>query len=234
MIKSEVSHARLDESTRVNKANKILSVLGDYVNIGECNVIDIGTGSGHIATEMGKVCKSLTSVDLYDERVEKDNYEFVKVDDERLPFKDGMFDVAISNHVIEHVPNQNLHVKEIRRMLKPGGVFYLATPNRFWYMDPHYKLPFITWLPRFANNIIFKVFKKKEWDIYSMSYFKINKLVRKWFKIDNISLKMIRNPKKFNLDVYKRLHPFLKYIPTSFLSVLNYFLPTYVLVLRKK
>jgi SAM-dependent methyltransferase len=47
-----------------------------------------------------------------------------------LPFPARSFDVVLSNHVIEHVLNQRLHLGEIRRVLADRGVCYLATPNR--------------------------------------------------------------------------------------------------------
>jgi SAM-dependent methyltransferase len=39
------------------------------------------------------------------------------------------------------------HLSEIRRVLKPGGWCYLATPNRWTIIEPHFKLPFLSWLP---------------------------------------------------------------------------------------
>jgi 2-polyprenyl-3-methyl-5-hydroxy-6-metoxy-1,4-benzoquinol methylase len=57
-----------------------------------------------------------------------------------LPFPDEYFDVVVSNHVIEHVSDQQLHLSEIARVLKPNGVVYLATPNRLWPWEVHYRV----------------------------------------------------------------------------------------------
>ncbi len=46
-----------------------------------------------------------------------------------LPFEDGRFDCVVLQEVIEHLQNPVLVMKEIHRVLKPGGVFILSTPN---------------------------------------------------------------------------------------------------------
>jgi ubiquinone/menaquinone biosynthesis C-methylase UbiE len=53
-----------------------------------------------------------------------------------LPYKDGEFDVVISSGVLEHVPNDSESLKEVYRILKPGGVFIITfLPNRFSYTE---------------------------------------------------------------------------------------------------
>ena len=76
------------------------------------------------------------------------------VTDENIPFPDGTFDVVITNQVLEHVPDAGLHLREIRRVLPDDGVVYLATPNKWWLTDPHYKMPFISWLPRTGGRAV--------------------------------------------------------------------------------
>ena len=46
-----------------------------------------------------------------------------------LPFADAIFDVVISFQVIEHVPDPDRYVQEALRVLRPGGVFMIATPD---------------------------------------------------------------------------------------------------------
>jgi 2-polyprenyl-3-methyl-5-hydroxy-6-metoxy-1,4-benzoquinol methylase len=49
-----------------------------------------------------------------------------------LPFPDAVFDVVCSTEVIEHVPDPSMAVKELARVLKPGGHLVLSTPNKLW------------------------------------------------------------------------------------------------------
>lgn len=234
MIKSEKSHAHLGEKSRNRKADKLITILNTVTDLKQCDVLDIGTGSGHITQRIAKQCKSMTSVDLYDERLVKKGYKFKSVPDEHLPFKDNTFDVVISNHVIEHVSNQKVHFNEAHRVLKKGGIYHIATPNRLWFMDPHYKLPFITWLPRSVANTYLQLVKKKDWDIYPLTYYQLKKMAKNKFKITNISLQILKHPKKFRLDIYKPIQPLVKLIPAFLLSIVNYIIPTYVLALKKK
>jgi ubiquinone/menaquinone biosynthesis C-methylase UbiE len=208
-----ISHARLD-SSRESKARKILAVLGDSLK--KANVLEIGTGSGHIVAEIAKKASKVVSVDLNDERVIKKGYSFKKVKDEKLPFEYSSFDVVISNQVVEHVKNQKLHLAEIHRVLKKGGICYLATPNKWFIIEPHYRLPLLSWLPRVAAKAYLWLAKGKKWDIYPLSYGKL------------------KEPKKYCVDDFKALQPVLRVIPSFLLSMLNCLLPSYVVLLRKK
>jgi SAM-dependent methyltransferase len=92
-------------------------------------VLDIGCGNGDISRHFA-VSNTVTGVDVSDRRRHRSGFDFVLVDSAVLPMRDASFDIVISNHVIEHIPDQPEHLAEIRRVLVPGGVAYLATPNR--------------------------------------------------------------------------------------------------------
>jgi SAM-dependent methyltransferase len=47
-----------------------------------------------------------------------------------LPYTDASFDCVVSFQVIEHIPNDRLFLSEIHRVLRPGGVGLITTPNR--------------------------------------------------------------------------------------------------------
>ena len=48
----------------------------------------------------------------------------------RLPVPDAMFDLVVSFETLEHVPNARAMLRELRRVLRPGGRLVLSTPNR--------------------------------------------------------------------------------------------------------
>jgi SAM-dependent methyltransferase len=52
----------------------------------------------------------------------------------RLPFRDGAFDGCISNYVIEHLREPEAHLREVARLLRPGGVYCFRTPNLWHYV----------------------------------------------------------------------------------------------------
>ena len=55
--------------------------------------------------------------------------KIVRLDATAMPFPDDAFDLAICNHVIEHVPAWETLAHELHRVVRPGGLVYLATPN---------------------------------------------------------------------------------------------------------
>lgn len=62
--------------------------------------------------------------------------DFLRADAERLPYKDGSFDVVYSFGVLHHTPDTQRAINECRRVLKPGGTFVLMLYNRSsWYVN---------------------------------------------------------------------------------------------------
>jgi SAM-dependent methyltransferase len=52
-----------------------------------------------------------------------------------VPLPDQSFDVVLSDFVLEHVTEPALFLREVRRLLKPGGLFVFRTPNRWHYVS---------------------------------------------------------------------------------------------------
>ena len=161
-------HAVLDLPSRRLKGLKIERLL----RLAEClqpiRMLEIGTGSGGIAhyfaTHPTLQCV-VTAVDVVDQRLIDEGYEFHLVQDTTLPFADSSFDVVLSNHVIEHVGErtaQLAHLREIRRIMAPGGVSYLAVPNRWMLIEPHYRLIFLSWFPRRLRTPYLRLMRRGE------------------------------------------------------------------------
>ena len=53
---------------------------------------------------------------------------------EKLPFKEGTFDAAVSDYVLEHIQEPRSAACELFRVLKPGGVLLFRTPNLWHYV----------------------------------------------------------------------------------------------------
>ncbi len=146
-------HAAMGMASRKRKAIKIARVLGIEPGAAPRRLLEVGTGAGGIAHYFGTAGTmnwDVEAVDVRDNRVCSDGYGFTVVDGVDLPFPDDSFDVVVSNHVIEHVGDdgsQARHLAELARVLRPDGVGYLAVPNRWMLVEPHFKLPFLSWLP---------------------------------------------------------------------------------------
>src|SRR5262249_16792288 len=53
---------------------------------------------------------------------------------DRFPFADESFDVCVSNYILEHVADPRAHLREVKRVLSPGGAYVVRTPNRYYYL----------------------------------------------------------------------------------------------------
>jgi ubiquinone/menaquinone biosynthesis C-methylase UbiE len=146
-------HAILDGDSRRLKAQKIARLVESARPLRGARLLDIGAGSGYIASNLREFVGAegeVWAVDVNDQRRTNEGYRFKPVTGTELPFEDDSFDVVLSNHVIEHVGDraaQLHHLGEIRRVLAPGGVCYLAVPNRWGLVEPHFRLPFLSWIP---------------------------------------------------------------------------------------
>ncbi len=102
-------------------------------------VIDLGSGAGNDAfiarAETGETGKVI-GIDFTPAMIEKARYnaevrgvhnvEFRQGDIEQMPFTSNVADVVVSNCVLNLVPNKNAVIKEIFRVLKPGGHFSIS------------------------------------------------------------------------------------------------------------
>jgi len=60
---------------------------------------------------------------------------FVQGDAQALPFADQSFDIVVSCETIEHLPEVQTALREMWRVTRPGGKFFLTTPNYANLMD---------------------------------------------------------------------------------------------------
>jgi SAM-dependent methyltransferase len=65
------------------------------------------------------------------------NLLFARADGMALPFRDGSFDLVLSHAVIEHVADAPRYLGECRRVLAPGGRFYLSTAPYLSFAGAH-------------------------------------------------------------------------------------------------
>lgn len=83
---------------------------------------------------------------------------FVSASAEGLPFPDASFDGVLLNEVLEHVTDELQTLREIFRILRPGGHLVIMSPNRWFPFEGHglrlgsrrleFPVPLLPWLPR--------------------------------------------------------------------------------------
>ena len=96
------------------------------------DVLEIGTGSGYGIEVVAPRARRFVTVDKHvpaPELLQLPNVEFRQAEVPPLDFPDGSFDCVISFQVIEHIRRDGDFVREIARVLHPGGRFIVTTPN---------------------------------------------------------------------------------------------------------
>ena len=128
-------------------AAALLPELDAVIAAGARRILDVGVGTGNLA--LPAVVRwpetSITGIDasgemvkaveaLADERLapaDRPRFEAVTAFADRLPFDDGSFDAAMSSFVLQLVPSRPRALREIRRVLRPGGSIAYVT----WLQD---------------------------------------------------------------------------------------------------
>jgi len=98
------------------------------------DVLDVGCGTGYGTAYLAETAKSIVGIDysasaLKWARTHYPGVDFRLMDAVRPQFPDNSFDLIVSNENFEHLPNQATHAGELARLLRPGGLCFIATPN---------------------------------------------------------------------------------------------------------
>jgi SAM-dependent methyltransferase len=103
-------------------------------------VLDAGSGTGYGAAELAIEAASVTGIDVAEEAIDQaraayplPNLRFVCAPCGQIPFDDGSFDLITAFEVIEHLKDPASLIAEASRLLAPGGMFLVSTPNRLYY-----------------------------------------------------------------------------------------------------
>lgn len=136
-------------------------------------LLDMGCGYAHY-TRSSKA-RSIIGVDL-DKTALKEVYLYGKnkkfqavfCDASVLPFKEHVFDTIIATEVLEHIPRDDLAVKEMHRVLREKGRLLITTPNG-------------DYLPR-SDRYHIRHYKEKEIILLLTPYFELRKIVKRFDK----------------------------------------------------
>lgn len=189
---------------REQKAQKIKVILEEHLgSLSEKEVLDIGASTGIISNYLAEHVHHVWGVDIdqaaleYAQEHRHDKADF-KVDDSlNLSFANETFDIVICAQIYEHVPCAQTLFDEIYRVLKPGGVCFLSALNKFKVMEPHYRLPFLSYLPKPLAHKYLQWTKKGSY-YYETPYtlWTLKKMLKQ-FQITDYSLKVIQNPEAY-------------------------------------
>ena len=108
-------------------------------------ILDLGCGPGYLSRELCR--RGYTGVgldssqamvagcerDAEAEGISPSRWQFLIGDAEKLPFPDGEFNVVVAAGLIEYMPTDELLLREVGRVLKPGGWLLINVTNRWGY-----------------------------------------------------------------------------------------------------
>ncbi|MDO8622870.1 MAG: class I SAM-dependent methyltransferase [archaeon] len=175
-----------------------LKLLG---NIKGKKILDLGCGSGLYVKKLKQKGAKIKGIDISKELIAIAKKSFPKIEfkvgtiSKKLPYKTGEFDIVLGALVMHYLDNWNFTLKEIKRVLKPKGIFIFSTEN-----------PYRTSLKR----TVFHGRKFKEVEDYFNERLLINNIVTPEGK--NITIKRYR----------KTYETIMKYILKNNFEILDY------------
>lgn len=118
--------------------DKVFSLVGGLLRP-ESRVVDVGAGEGYFSMMIGDEVSRrfgiaadqvVSACDVFPALFRYPAVLCKQIpDDGRLPYDDAAFDIACSLEVVEHVEDQFRFAREIYRVLRPGGIAIISTPN---------------------------------------------------------------------------------------------------------
>ena len=125
----------------------------------EARLLDVGCGTGRHLLELSSFPGMMVGLDASREDLHKTEYLFlltarqrpvvarvhmVQGVGERLPFPDAFFRQVICTETLEHVPDDRAVLRELVRVLEPGGMLAISVPDEYserllWRFSPRYR-----------------------------------------------------------------------------------------------
>jgi SAM-dependent methyltransferase len=231
-----------DRVGRQQKALKILSVLSDFLGgrLGQQKVLDIGCASGIISNFIADHVYQIVGTDvdiksvLFANREKKPNAHFFPSDAQELPFLKECFHIVICAHVYEHVRDARTLLREIHRVLKPEGICFFAAGNRLSLIEPHYRLPLLSLLPRPLAGIWLRLIGKgRRYEEKHLTYWGLRRLLADFCVIDYTG-RVIDDPEKFAATDLVSPGSVKQRMGKMVYRIAPWLAPTYIFLLRKK
>jgi SAM-dependent methyltransferase len=148
---------------------------------GEFTVLDYGCGAGAIVKALIEQGIDTRGCDVFYEGGDYSSSvpaeianRIHRMEGDRIPFGDATFDLVLSNQVLEHVPDLDVVLGEIARILKPGGICLSLFPHRGVWREGHCNIPLLHRFPKGRARIYYAA------ALYPIGYYKNGKSRMQW------------------------------------------------------
>ncbi|WP_299458438.1 bifunctional 2-polyprenyl-6-hydroxyphenol methylase/3-demethylubiquinol 3-O-methyltransferase UbiG [uncultured Microscilla sp.] len=183
------------------------------------NLLEIGCGFGRGLETLQKVCDQYTAIDKNDKLIAwlSEQYkDFTFLSQNIPPFtglQDNTYDFVVSFQVIEHIKDDNLYLKEINRVLKPGGKALITTPNikysltrNPWHIREYTAQELATLMGRYFSQVDTHGVKgnEKVMDYYNQNKKSVEKITR--WDVFNLQYRLPRQVLQVPYDILNRMN----------------------------
>ena len=105
----------------------------------DIKILEVGCGAGRLTNYFTQRGLNIIGFDISRSLIEEGNMRYpdamkLLASGDSMPFSNSTFDVVLSFDVLEHIPDVNEHILEVRRVLKKGGLYLFQTPNKLTNM----------------------------------------------------------------------------------------------------
>ncbi len=143
-----------------------------YLGTTPGTLLDFGCGNGAQTLVLADLFSRVEGLDVkpqflatFEREIQRRNLgatvTAVPYDGIRFPQPNATFDYATTFTVLEHVPDDRAALREIHRVLKPGGLLILSVPNKWWIFETHgadlpllpwNRVPLVSWWPKALHD----------------------------------------------------------------------------------
>ncbi len=227
-----------DAGRRRRKAEKIVQALGRHTRrpLRSAICLDLGCSSGVIASAVADVSGNVIGLE-YDrvalqaaDPSDREKVRFVRGDAMRLPLGDSAVDIIICAQVYEHVPDAEMMVREMDRVLVPDGMVFFSGPNWLFPIEPHYFLPFLHWLPGWLADGYLRLMGKGNHYYERLRHLWGLRRLMGSFVIRDITVEVMKHSYLGKRPVLRRI---VALVPKPAWKVLLPFFPNYNWILHK-
>jgi hypothetical protein len=102
----------------------------------------------------------ITVVNFADQEFDEGQISVRRGDATNLEYPDNSFDIVHSNSVLEHVGSWDQMRRMAREVMRVAPAHFVQTPNYWFPIEPHYKVPIVHWLPIEARIIALRALRK--------------------------------------------------------------------------
>jgi 2-polyprenyl-3-methyl-5-hydroxy-6-metoxy-1,4-benzoquinol methylase len=115
------------------RQDSLISYLKSLPKRGTIKIIEFGSGRGFLVEELSTLGFNITGSDFNPLNLklskEINGVMLKKIDAENIKLSRNYYDIAVSVELIEHLTDVKMHIGQVRRILKPGGIYFISTPN---------------------------------------------------------------------------------------------------------